>query len=237
MFVTPGVIPLRMNQVPKSLQWMVWGGMAATIVAIVVAFIIQKSRKVGSASELETQSELSVRTGERLPVLFEVVDFALTNQHGRVVTRSDLRGQVWIADVIFTSCGGPCPEMTRRMAELQAAIPATAPVKLVSLTAHPEFDTPSVLQAYGRRFRAESARWHFLTGSKDQIVDLAVRGLKLTTVEKEPDKQENPNDLFIHSTLFVIVDQQGRGRAVVESDDAAMKSKVLRAVEQLLQER
>lgn len=216
---------------------MVWGGMATTMVAIVVAFIIQKSRGRGDASDSQSGSEFTAKAGGSLPVLFEVTDFTLTNQNGQVVTRSDLRGQVWIADIIFTSCAGPCPEMTRRMAELQAAIPATAPVKLVSLTAHPEFDTPSVLQAYGRRFRAESARWHFLTGSKQQIVDLAVRGLKLTTVEKEPDKQENPNDLFIHSTFFVIVDQQGRGRAVVESDDAAMKSKVLRAVEQLLQEK
>jgi len=31
--------------------------------------------------------------------------------------------------------------MTRQMSELQAALPATEPVKLVSLTADPEFDT------------------------------------------------------------------------------------------------
>lgn len=215
---------------------MVWGGMAVTIAAIVVAFVVQQSREGGSDSESRQGSESAVKADARLPVLFEVTDFALTNQNGQVVTRSDLRGQVWIADIIFTSCAGPCPEMTRRMAELQSATPATAPVKFVSLTTHPEFDTPSILLAYSRRFRAEPGRWHFLTGSKQQIIDLAVRGLKLTAIEKEPDKQENPNDLFIHSTLFVILDKQGRARAVVESDDAEMRPKVLRAVEQLLQE-
>jgi protein SCO1/2 len=226
-----------MNPVPKSLQWMVWGGMAATIAAIVVAFIVQQSRKPGAAAGSRPNAEFGAQAGGPLPVLFQVTDFALTNQSGQLVTLSELRGQVWIADVIFTSCAGPCPEMTRRMAELQSAIPATQPVKLVSLTTHPEFDSPAVLQAYGRRFRAEPGRWHFLTGRKQEIVDLAVRGLKLTTIEKEPDQQENPNDLFIHSTLFVVVDPQGRGRAVVESDDVEMKSKVLRAVEQLLREK
>jgi cytochrome oxidase Cu insertion factor (SCO1/SenC/PrrC family) len=225
-----------MNPAPKSLQWLVWGGMTVTIAAIVVAFVVQKIREADRGPGAQPGSELAVQAGGPLPVLFEVPDFALTNQGGQVVTRADLRGQVWIADIIFTSCAGPCPEMTRRMSELQGAIPATAAVKFVTLTTHPEFDTPAVLLAYSRRFHAEAGRWHFLTGGKRQIIDLAVGGLKLTALEKEPDKQENPNDLFIHSTLFVILDRRGRARAVVESDDAEMKPKVLRAVGQLLKE-
>lgn len=224
-----------MNAAPRSLQWMVWGGVVVTIAAIVVAFIIQQRR--GKQDDAQANHGGTTPATGALPVLFEVTDFTLTNQSGQAVSRADLRGQVWIADIIFTSCAGPCPEMTRRMAEVQAALPPTAPVKLVTLTTHPDFDTPTVLQAYGRRYKAEGGRWHFLTGTKAQIIDLAVRGLKLTTIEKEPDKQENPADLFIHSTLFVIVDKHGRARAVVESDDAEMKAKVLRVVEKLLQEK
>ena len=55
--------------------------------------------------------------------------------------------------------------------------------------------------------------------------------------EKQKEQQENPDDLFIHSTLFVLLDQQGRARAVFESDDVGMKPKVLRAIAQLLHER
>ena len=222
-----------MNSTPKSLQWMVWGGMVFTIVAIVVAFVIKERRQqrpglpqaVGSATI----------PGQALPILFEVPDFALTNQIGQVITLSSLRGQVWLADIIFTSCAGPCPEMTRRMSELQAAIPQ--PVKFVTLTTHPEHDTPAVLQSYARRFLAQPGRWHFLTGTKKQIADLAVGGLKLTALEKEPDKRTSLEDLFIHSTLFVLIDQQGRTRATFESDDPAMKIKLLPAVEKLLREK
>src|SRR5262249_25796619 len=143
----------------------------------------------------------------------------------------------WLADIIFTRCAGPCPEMTRRMAKLQAAIPAAQPVKLVTLTTDPDHDTPSVLLAYSKRFDADPARWHFLTGTKKQIADVAVRGLKLTLLDKQPQQQENPNDLFIHSTLFVLVDRHGRARAVFESDDAELQSKVLQALGQLLREK
>jgi protein SCO1/2 len=218
-----------MNAAPKSLQRMVWGAIALTITSIVVVFVVQQQRKVASTAVGDRDDPAA-----KLEILFDVPDFALTNQNAEVIRRADLRGQIWIADIIFTRCAGPCPEMTRRMAELQAALPAELPVKFVTLTADPVHDTPEVLRAYGRRFGVESGRWHLLTGPKQEIVDLAVRGLKLTAIEKEQDQQENVNDLFIHSTLFVILDQQGRARAIIESDDVEMKPKVLRAVNQLL---
>jgi len=225
-----------MNTTPKGLQWIVWSGLALTIAAILVMFILKQAREQQSAVELWPVGSANV-SGETLPILFEIPDFALTNQNSQVVTRSSLRGQIWIADIIFTLCAGPCPEMTRRMAELQAAIPADQPVKFVTLTAHPEHDTPAVLQSHARRFLAQPGRWHFLTGAKKQIADLAIHGLKLTAIEKEADKQENLNDLFIHSTLFVLIDQQGRARATFESDAPDMKPRLLAAVEQLLREK
>jgi protein SCO1 len=223
-----------MNASPKSLQRMVWGSMAITIVAIVVAFVISRQRNSKETGSSPAANQL--QAGKSLPVLFQVPDFSLTNQNGKIVSATDLRGKVWLADIIFTSCAGPCPEMTRRMADLQASIVETASFKLVTLTTHPEVDTPAVLAAYGRRFQADAERWHFLTGSKKQIVDLAIGGLKFTSIEKEPAQQENPNDLFIHSTLFVLVDKQGRARGLFENEDPEMKPKVLWAVAQLLGE-
>jgi cytochrome oxidase Cu insertion factor (SCO1/SenC/PrrC family) len=226
-----------MNPARKSLQWMVWGGLVLTITAIVAAFIIQRSREHRSGSDWKSIIGYTDIPGKAPPVLFAVPDFTLTNQGGQVVTRSNLLGQVWLADIIFTRCAGPCPEMTRRMAELQSTIPSDLPVKFVTLTTDPDNDTPAVLQSYARRFLAQSGRWHFLTGTKKQIADLAVSGLKLTALEKEADKRENLDDLFIHSTLFVLIDPQGRARAVFESDDPAMKTKLLPAIMKLLQEK
>lgn len=152
-----------------------------------------------------------------LPVISQVPAFTLTNELGRAVTGADLRGQVWVADIIFTRCAGPCPRMTKKMSELQAAIPPGLPVKLVTLTTDPEFDQPAILKAYGTRFGADFPRWMFLTGTKLEIAKVAADGLKLSAVAKPAAERTNADDLFIHSTMFVVVDKAGRVRGVYES--------------------
>jgi protein SCO1/2 len=117
---------------------------------------------------------------------------------------------------------------------LQAVLPGQAPVKLVTLTTDPAFDTPAVMKCYGERFGADFNRWLLLTGTKPEIQRLAVEGLKLVAVDKPAAEQTSPQDLFIHSTLFVIVDQQGRLRDVFDSTDPGSQKRVAREVKQLL---
>ncbi len=169
-------------------------------------------------------------------ILFKVGDFTLTNQLGKSFGLADLMGKVWVADIVFTSCAGPCPEMMRRMAGIQAAVSTNHPVRFVTLTTHPEVDTPEVFRRYGQRFGVQAERWHLLTGTKKQIAVAAVDGLKLTALDKEMAQQENPNDLFIHSTIFVLVDKKGRAREVFESDVPEMKPRLLAAIEKLVKE-
>ena len=75
------------------------------------------------------------------------------------------------------------------------------------------------MKKYAERFKAQPDRWHFLTGTKADLVKLAVNSLKLTVLDQEEARRTSPNDLFIHSTIFVVVDKQGRLRAVFESLD------------------
>ncbi len=44
-----------------------------------------------------------------LPQLGEVPAFEFTRSNGKKLSRQDLLGQVWVADFIFTRCGGQCP--------------------------------------------------------------------------------------------------------------------------------
>jgi protein SCO1/2 len=172
-----------------------------------------------------------------MPVLSTVSDFALTNETGRVVTLADLRDKVWVADIIFTRCPGPCAKMTKQMSELQSALPPDEAIRLVSLTADPEFDTPDVLKKYGERFGASSARWQFLTGRKLDVYRLATKGLLLAVDEIKADERTSPDDLFMHSTLFVIVDKQGRVRGSFDGTEASSRSKILAAIKALLKEK
>jgi protein SCO1/2 len=182
-----------------------------------------------------------VMYGQPLPVFGPVVDFTLTNRTGGAVSLTNLYGHVWIADIIFTRCPGPCLRMSRQMKELQDAFAPHDPARLVTLTTDPEFDTPPVLEKYAERFDASTNRWMFLTGTKKQIGDLAIGSLKLSAVEKPAAERESATDLFVHSTIFVIVDRHSRLRGVFETggegvDWPTEKRKILAATRRLERE-
>jgi cytochrome oxidase Cu insertion factor (SCO1/SenC/PrrC family) len=151
-------------------------------------------------------------------VIGPVANFALLDQDGRAVTLADLSNRVWVADIIFTRCAGSCPIMSKEMSLLQAALPPASRTRLVTLTTDPDFDTPPVMKKYSERFGADSNRWMFLTGAKMDIARLAANSLKLTAVPVKPEEQKNPADLFIHSTIFVIVDKHARLRGTFETE-------------------
>ena len=93
-------------------------------------------------------------------------EFSLTDETGRTVTRADFDGKILAVSFLFTSCSLTCPEVSKRMAEIQRLTANDADVRLVSLTVDPRTDTPPVLAKWGARFGADTNRWHFLTGAK-----------------------------------------------------------------------
>jgi protein SCO1/2 len=211
----------------ERLSRSIWIGVGLIVVILCLAFVLSRLKPADAAPQL--------------PVISQVADFALTNQDGRVITLADLRGKVWVADIIFTSCAGPCPGMMRRMESLQGALPKDSAARLVTLTTDPETDTPEVFKRYGARFNVDPARWQLLTGTKLQIAALAIDSLKLTAVEKKPEERTDADDLFIHSTIFVMVDKQGRLRGAFETDGEGLEwknvqSAILAAVKQLERE-
>ena len=185
---------------------MLWIGLLLLLVMICVAYAL-------SLMELSGRHRRPA-----LPALGEVANFTLMNQDGRVVTLADLSNHVWVADIIFTRCAGSCPIMSGQMKSLQDALPANSPVRLVTLTTDPDFDTPPVLKKYSERFSADPGRWMFLTGTKEEIGKLAGDSLKLSAVPVKPEDRQNAADLFIHSTIFVVVDKQARLRGVFETE-------------------
>ncbi len=145
-----------------------------------------------------------------LPVISEVPPFSFTDVRGEKISRDDLKGEVWVADFIFTRCAGPCPVMSRRMATLPQD-----KLRLVSFTVDPDYDTPSVLKEYGARYEAQPDRWSFLTGDRQAIRDLAISGFHLGVA----DATEEDSEPILHSTRFVLVDRQARIRGYYDGLD------------------
>lgn len=169
-----------------------------------------------------------------LPVISTIQPFALTNQHGAEVTLDDLKGQPWLADIIFTRCPTVCPRMTQTLGELRARLPDT--LRCVSLTTDPAHDTPAVMKAFAEAHGKNTTNWHFLTGPKPDLMRLAVDDLKLISVPKEKAKRDNPNDLFVHSSYIMLVDARGQLRGKFEFDATNLVQQVQAALGNLRQE-
>ena len=215
-----------MNRTGKAVSWSVWISVALVAALLALALFLAKlqfTRVVPPAI---------------LPVISHVPAFTLTNQLGQPVTLENLKGRVWVADIIFTSCAGPCPVMTGKMRELQDALPTGSSARLITLTTDPETDTPAVLRRYAEKFGANPERWNFLTGGKKMIANVAMDGLKLSAVPTKPEERTDAADLFVHTTIFVIVDKQGQLRGSFQTqgelvDWAASKAQILATVKQL----
>ena len=193
-----------MNDQFQRLPRTLWLGLGLFILILFMTFVVSK---------------IEPRNAKRpaLPVLGQVTDFALTNQNGQSVTLANLRGHIWIADIIFTRCAGPCPIITGHMKSLEDALPKTSDAKLVTLTTDPDFDTPAMMKRYGERFGADFSRWTFLTGAKSEIAALGAGSLKLSALPVPVAEQTNAVDLFIHTTIFVIVDKHAQLRGSFET--------------------
>lgn len=153
------------------------------------------------------------KVGPKLPVYGKVPEFSFIERLGKPFGSKDLQGKVWIADFIFTRCGGPCPLMSSRMAQLQKALKSVQNVRFVSFSVDPEHDSPQVLAEYAKRYDADENRWFFLTGDRILLQKLARETFKLT-IEKNTQKApgDDSNDI-LHSTHFILVDSQGRIRS------------------------
>jgi protein SCO1/2 len=210
------------NKPSHAIEWIVWGLLAITVAVISVAFVIHR---FGSGQL-------------RKPLLAsgEVPAFSLTNQFAQPATLTNLLGSVWVADVIFSRCPISCEQMSRRMRALQDQFATRSGVKFVSLTADPDFDTAAVLKRYAERHGADANRWVFLTGPKKEVYRLAVDGLKFVVLDKTENK-ETPDDLFLHSTQFVLVDKHGRIRGYFEATEEEERKQLALAVKKLMRER
>ena len=156
-----------------------------------------------------------------------VPEFQLINQHGKNFGSADLRGKIWIADFIYTTCPGPCPMISSRMSELQKPLEKTD-VHLVSFSVDPARDTPQILRGYAERLQAEPGRWDFLTGPQSTIYNLSRNGFKLAVGEEK--------GVPIHSTRMILVDRHGAIRGYYDAAEPDAVTKLLADTNHLLRE-
>ena len=167
-----------------------------------------------------------------LPKYAALPDFSLTERSGKTITLADLKGQVWVANFIYTTCAGPCGALSGRMAELLKHVAGNPDVRLVSFTVDPDHDSPKIMEEYAKRYNAPADQWIFLTGERN-AVQKAVNGGFLLTAEDRKLAEEQP---LVHATKFALVDKQGNIRGYYDGISGEPLDGLVRDINRLLHE-
>ncbi len=216
--VSPGPRPANRN-----LSALIW----AVLILVLAGVIAAGVREIWSSAVRQEYVEL--------PVLGQITGFQLVERSGEMKTLADLKGEVWLADFFFSTCPGPCPVLTSRMADLAQAVQRTkGKVRIVSITVDPETDTPERLQRYANQYGA-GRNWWFLTGTLPEIFRLAREGFKVA-VEENPPAAVPQAGKMLHSTKVALIDGRGQVRAYYNGTDEDLLARVLPDVGSLLRE-
>ena len=136
-----------------------------------------------------------------------VPKFELTDQNEIKVSNKTYLGKVYVVEFFFTTCPSICPVMNRNMIDIQNKFFGNPNFGIASISIDPEHDTSKVLKEHAKILGVKSSNWHFLTGDKDSIFNIANKGFNLYAGENK-----NVNGGFEHSGLFALIDKKGNIR-------------------------
>jgi protein SCO1/2 len=133
--------------------------------------------------------------------------FELTDQNDKKISDTDYLGKVYVVEFFFSTCPTICPKMNQSMLQLQEAFYGNPNFGLASITIDPEHDNAAVLKEHANLLGVKHYNWHFLTGDKEYIYNLANKGFNLYAGENNKAAGG-----FEHSGLFALVDKEGKIR-------------------------
>lgn len=155
------------------------------------------------------------------------------NQYGQSFSTAQLKGNISVVQVFFTSCEGICPVISSSMAAVQKEFVGNSNVNLISLSVDPERDSVAALMNYANRFHCDSAQWMLLTGDKKKLYDHIRYGYQLPDIEPGDGGAED----FIHSDQLVLVDRNSIIRGYYGGTDTAQVRMLIEDIHILINEK
>lgn len=156
-----------------------------------------------------TVKEIKARyfTKSELIEIGSAPSFSLTNQENKTISDKDLKGKVYVVEFFFSTCPTICPKMNQNMLAIEKQFISNDDFGIVSITINPDNDTVEVLKDHADHLGVTSKNWHFLTGDKDYIYEIANKGFNLYA-----SKNNKAKGGFEHSGFFALIDKDGNIR-------------------------
>jgi protein SCO1/2 len=159
----------------------------------------------------------SPEPGAALPQKGDLLpDVTLLDQDGKALRLLELRGKVLAITFIFTRCPLPdfCPRMGAHFGAVDQLVATDrtllGQIRLLSVSFDPKFDTPEMLQTWGRRYFKTFERARLLTGDPAEIRRLA----SFLSVEYDGEGAG-----LTHNLRTAVVDKEGRLFSLVRGND------------------
>ncbi|KAF1693129.1 SCO family protein [Pseudoxanthomonas koreensis] len=151
----------------------------------------------------------------------------LTDQHGKPLQWSDLRGQPQLVSMFYGNCHLMCPLILENAKALQKQLPEAERGRLgvAMLTLDPARDTPAAMAEVAERHRTPED-WRYLVPAADDVRALA----SVLDVRYRFREDGSIN----HTSVLVLLDAEGRPLARSEVDGAAPDPAFLQQVRDAL---
>jgi len=161
---------------------------------------------------------------------YTIPSFNFTNQYGKAINPATFDDKIYVSDFFFTSCPTICPTVKVQMRRIYDKYQSDDRLLMVSHTLDPKRDNVEKLLDYSKKLQLEGDKWHFVTGEKEALYDMA----HAYFVSAAEDADE-PGGIT-HSGKIILTDKEKRIRAFADGTDAKQVTQLLKDIDKLLDE-
>jgi protein SCO1/2 len=208
------------------------------IVGVITAYLITKpsdEKPLPVINPVDLNAEMVDQDLVRQGFGHKIGEFSFTDQNNTPFGLKDVKGKVFVAEYFFSTCGTICPKMNEQMQRVHNHFKKNKEIAILSFTVDPETDSVAQLADYAKSHHADARQWHFLTGQKEKLYEVARRSffvLKPAAVQNQGDVGSD----FIHTNNFVLVDRQLRIRGYYDGTSEKEVNRMITDMERLLEE-
>jgi len=199
---TPGTRPPRL---------LVYGAIAMVIIvaAAAAAFVIARQRNAAGPRPSGIPADISTSLANEMLLTplphQQAPGFTLTDQAGRTMPLSALRGKAVVLEFMDPHCTDICPIVSQEFVEAYHDLgPAARHVAFIAVNVNQYHASVADMAAYSREQALNTIpSWHFFTGPVPA----------LTAVWRDYDievQAPNPNADIVHTSAVYFIDPQGR---------------------------
>jgi protein SCO1/2 len=182
---------------------------AAIALAVLVGAVLGACEDSGGSAPVKIEETPSPFAGGGIDKPFVEPDFTLSDQSGREYSLSQFRGKVVLVTFIYTHCPDVCPLITANLNQALRELGTDRDaVRILAVSVDPNGDTAATVTKYRREHRLVP-EFIYLIGTRPELLRVW-KAYHVEAVARDPD-------LVDHSAYTVLIDQNGKARALYDS--------------------